>query len=222
MSSSTPSSSLPPIHAANGNCMFICHVGTMITPTLNFPKTYHVLNLTFNLAFVGQLCDLGLIVSFSSNGCQVQDPHTGHIVGKGRKVGRLFELTSFQILTSPSISTSVVDPAIYQWHLCLGHVSSENLRKLVSFGNLTNISKFDSFDRLNCKLAKQPGLSFLTSSSSCNTPFGLIHSDIWGPASTPTVNGYCYFVLFIDDYSRFTWIYFLTPVFLTSSVHCLC
>lgn len=77
MPSSSPASSLPPIHTANGNCMSISHVGTVITPTLNLPNSYHVPNLTFNLASVGQLCDFGLIFPFSSNGCQVQDPHTG-------------------------------------------------------------------------------------------------------------------------------------------------
>ena len=97
---------------------------------------------------------------------------------------------------------------MYQWHLHLGHASANKLRSLVSNGSL-GLSKFESFNCLHCQLAKQPALSFNTNNSICDTPFGLIHSDIWGPAPTPTVNGYRYFVLFIDDYSRFTWIYFL-------------
>ena len=36
-----------------------------------------------------------------------------------------------------------------------------------------------------------------------------MHSDIWGPAPTPTMGGAQYFLLFIDDYSRFTWIYMM-------------
>jgi len=36
-----------------------------------------------------------------------------------------------------------------------------------------------------------------------------VHSDIWGPAPTPTMGGAQYFLLFIDDYSRFTWIYMM-------------
>ena len=71
------------------------------------------------------------------------------------------------------------------------------------------LSKFESFNCLHCQLEKQPALSFNTNNSICDTPFGLIHYDIWDPAPTPTVNGYQYFILFIDDYSRFTWIYFL-------------
>ncbi|KAL0534566.1 hypothetical protein IC582_028857 [Cucumis melo] len=40
-------------------------------------------------------------------------------------------------------------------------------------------------------------------------PFDLIHSDIWGPAPTSIIYCYRYYVLFIDDFSRYTWIYFL-------------
>lgn len=118
-------------------------------------------------------------------------------------------LTSLQLPTFPHIFAPVTDFSVYQWHRRLGHASPHKLRKSVSFGNLTYISKFDSFDYVNCKLAKQPVLSFPNSSSSCDLPFDLVHSNICGPTPTPTVNYYHYFVLFIDDHSRFTWIYFL-------------
>ena len=37
----------------------------------------------------------------------------------------------------------------------------------------------------------------------------LIHSDVSGPMPTPYMNGSKYFLTFVDDYSRFCWIYFL-------------
>jgi hypothetical protein len=37
----------------------------------------------------------------------------------------------------------------------------------------------------------------------------LIHTDVCGPMSVESVSGSRYFVLFIDDYSKKTWIYFL-------------
>ena len=37
----------------------------------------------------------------------------------------------------------------------------------------------------------------------------IVHSDVCGPMSTISLSGYAYYVSFIDDFSRKTWIYFL-------------
>lgn len=39
--------------------------------------------------------------------------------------------------------------------------------------------------------------------------FHLVHSDVWGPAPIVGGNGFKYFVTFIDDCTRMTWVYFL-------------
>jgi Integrase core domain len=39
--------------------------------------------------------------------------------------------------------------------------------------------------------------------------FELVHSDVWGPAAVESYNGFKYFVIFIDDFSRTTWIYLM-------------
>ena len=37
----------------------------------------------------------------------------------------------------------------------------------------------------------------------------IVHSDMCGPMTTTSLSGYVYYVSFIDDFSRKTWIYFL-------------
>lgn len=37
----------------------------------------------------------------------------------------------------------------------------------------------------------------------------LVHADLCGPMSIESLGGSRYFLLFIDDYSRMSWIYFL-------------
>ena len=39
--------------------------------------------------------------------------------------------------------------------------------------------------------------------------FDLIHSDLWGPFSAPTIDGCRYFLTIVDDCSRCTWVYLL-------------
>jgi hypothetical protein len=59
-----------------------------------------------------------------------------------------------------------------------------------------------------CQQVKSHQLPYPISSSSSKAPLELIFSDVWGPACT-SIGNYKYYVSFIDDFSRFTWIYLL-------------
>ena len=42
-----------------------------------------------------------------------------------------------------------------------------------------------------------------------SAPFELVHSDVWGPYPIVSPTGFRYFVTFVDDYSRTTWLYLM-------------
>ena len=42
-----------------------------------------------------------------------------------------------------------------------------------------------------------------------SAPLDLIHSDLMGPFPHPLIRKARFFLIFVDDFSRFTWIYFL-------------
>ena len=65
----------------------------------------------------------------------------------------------------------------------------------------------DNFDCTSCQLGKQPALPFNNSESISNSIFKLIYSDVWGPSPVASISGSRYFVIFIDDYSRYSWIF---------------
>lgn len=60
-----------------------------------------------------------------------------------------------------------------------------------------------------CKLGKCKTLPFPTYGGRANICFEIIHSDVWNITPVISHAQYKHFVTFIDDYSRFTWIYFI-------------
>jgi len=57
-------------------------------------------------------------------------------------------------------------------------------------------------------MAKSHQLPYPKSTSISSAPLQLVFSDVWGPAPD-SVGRNKYYVSFIDDYSKFTWIYLL-------------
>lgn len=99
-----------------------------------------------------------------------------------------------------------VTSSMVLWHRRLGHLSSSRLdfmeKHLLKF-------PFQSHNACDvCALAKQSRLPFSVSSVSSIRPFELIHCDIWGRYKTASHSGVKYFLNTVDDYSRFTWVFF--------------
>ena len=56
-------------------------------------------------------------------------------------------------------------------------------------------------------------MSFPSGAKRANKILELVHSDVFGPMSAPSLGNSVYYVSFIDDFSRNTWIYFLRNKF---------
>ena len=61
-----------------------------------------------------------------------------------------------------------------------------------------------------CEFSKHRRVSFpLREERRVSSPFHLVHSDVWGPMRVPSRSHFQYFVVFVDDYSRATYIYLM-------------
>jgi len=194
------------IQIADGNALSITNVGDLNS---DFRDVFVAPGLTSNLLSVGQLVDNNCNVNFSRDGCLVQEQVSGKVVAKGPKVGRLFPLqfiSSHLSLVCKNVLNSYED-----WHRKLGHPNSAVLSHLFKNGLLGNKSVVSnaSLSCSVCKLAKSKTLPFPSGAYRASSCFELIHSDVWGMSPVVSHARYKYFVTFIDDYSRFTWIYFL-------------
>jgi hypothetical protein len=96
------------------------------------------------------------------------------------------------------------------WHRRLVHIhyrALPTLGKMVTGFPETQI-QYKGVCR-GCALGKNVKGSFLSSENGSKEILDLIHSDVCGPMTVASLNGYLYCVLFIDDHSQKTWIYFL-------------
>jgi len=108
-----------------------------------------------------------------------------------------------------SFRLSLLSSSFYLWHSRLGHVSSSRLRFLASTGVLGNLKTCDIFYCSGCNLAKFSALPFNQSISVSSSPFDLIHSNVWGPSPISIKGGSRYYVSFIDDHTRYCWVYLM-------------
>ena len=134
---------------------------------------------------------------------------TGQELGTGPRIGCMFPVNNLHL---PPVALDFVVAAISSihslalWQARLGHASSSRVQHLASRGLLGSMSP-KNFDCISCQLGKQLVLPFKTSVSISTDIFDLIYSDVWEPSPVSSIGGSRYFVVFIDDYSRYSWIF---------------
>uniref|UniRef100_A0A2N9GB44 Integrase catalytic domain-containing protein n=1 Tax=Fagus sylvatica TaxID=28930 RepID=A0A2N9GB44_FAGSY len=191
------------VTVANGTKTPVQGKGTVTTSNLTLSDVLYLPEFPFNLLSVHKLTlALNCSVAFYPSHCEFQDLKTKRMIGGGFVKDGLyyFQPSSTSI---PSALHSTNSP--YQWHCRLGHPSSVNLKHLVP-----TLPTFSNFNCETCELSKHHRATFkLRTDDPCLHPFELVHSDIWGPARTTGLCDARYFVTFIDDHSRLTWVYVL-------------
>lgn len=95
------------------------------------------------------------------------------------------------------------------WHMRLGHMSEKGLSLLGEKGLLKNMKKPCMEFCEHCVYGKAHRLKFSTRKHKSRGLLDYVHTDVWGPASVTSKGGSRYFVTYVDDYSRYAWIYFL-------------
>ncbi|KAL6323676.1 hypothetical protein AAG906_002143 [Vitis piasezkii] len=121
-----------------------------------------------------------------------------------------YNLLSVSQITAPYLVLSFLalnfkkKSEIWLWHRRLGHASFGYLKKL--FPSLFAKSDISGFRCDICELAKSHRASFPLILNKSPSPFMVIHSDVWGPSKVPTLSGLRWFVTFIDDCTRMTWL----------------
>ncbi|WRX20691.1 Integrase [Theobroma cacao] len=178
----------------------------------------HVLlvkGLKHNLLSISQLCDKGFKVCFDSNKCEVIDIGTKKFSFIGKRLKNMYAIFLEDLEINDEIClVANADSDSWLWHKRLRHVSLHTMSKLIKKNlvvGLPNI-KFESDKMCDaCQLGKPIRTSFKSKKIvSTSKPLEMLHIDLFGPISTTSLGEKSYGFVIVDDYSRYTWVYFLT------------
>ncbi|GKA39223.1 putative ribonuclease H-like domain-containing protein [Tanacetum coccineum] len=108
------------------------------------------------------------------------------------------------------------------WHGRLGHVNFKTMNKLVR-GNLVKglPSKLFEINQtcVACQKGKQHRASYKTNTvSSISQPLQMLHMDLFGPTFVKSLMKKMYCLVVTDDFSRFSWVFFLATKDETSEI----
>jgi Reverse transcriptase (RNA-dependent DNA polymerase)/gag-polypeptide of LTR copia-type/Integrase core domain/GAG-pre-integrase domain/Domain of unknown function (DUF4219) len=170
----------------------------------------YVPNLTNNFFSVSAATSKGYSITFAKKQCLISQ--NGKLTATGSNVNHIWYIDCLKEDMCASLKTSAVDK-LNLWHKRLGHVHEQRLKTAVNHDIVAGIDKI-SGDLPFCEAciqAKQSRKPFKSSNYSVQSTckLELVHSDVCGPMSVPSLGGARYFVTFIDDFTRCCRVYFL-------------
>ncbi|GJS75737.1 putative ribonuclease H-like domain-containing protein [Tanacetum coccineum] len=217
--------------AFGGSKGYITGKGKIKTGKLDFEDVCFVKELQhFNLFSVSQMCDKKNKVLFTDSECLVLSPEfklpdENQVLLKIPRQNNMYSFNLENIVPSGGLACLIAKATTDEsnkWHRRLGHVNFKNLNKLVK-GNLVRglPSKIFQNDHtcVACQKGKQHKASCKAKSvSSISHSLQLLHMDLFGPTSVRSLNHKTYCLVITDDFSRFSWVFFLRTKDETSGI----
>ena len=163
--------------------------GTVIGSAKRIGKAYVLESTLQNQDTALQAIDTGIIVEESTN----------------QELGSLELQKESTIQEATSLKS---DQESRIWHRRFGHLSTQSLQRVhtVTTGLKGAIKELQEPCE-HCILTKTVRVINRISPEHAIEPLQRIHTDFWGPYSTPTLNGATYILTFTCDYTRKSWVY---------------
>ena len=178
-------------------------------------NTFYVPSISRNLVSLSKLDATGYLVLFSSG--QLSLMFNSVTVGSGILCDGLYKISlnhefSQALITLYSNVGSkrglINENSSILWHRRLGHISRERIKKLVKEGILQNLDFTDFHVCVDCIKGKQTKHTKKGVTRS-NELLEIIHTNFCRPLSVPCFTGKKYFITFIDDLSRYGYVYIM-------------
>ncbi|KAG7593974.1 Ribonuclease H-like superfamily [Arabidopsis thaliana x Arabidopsis arenosa] len=196
----------------NGTGLPITHTGSVSFPsnsrTLYLNNTLCVPTMKKNLISVNKLCKTNnVMVQLCPYDFQVKDLHTGITLLKGKANEGVYEWPITPSSNTIISAYSCLKSSPSDWHSRLGHPNSQTLRHMISRFSLPISSSMSSHLFCNsCSINKSHKLPFSISTLFSKAPLDILFSDVW-TSPVLSIDGYKYYVIFVDHFTKYTWLY---------------
>jgi hypothetical protein len=197
---------------ADGSVVYIEGVGTVLYQCRNgehraLNNVYFITKLTTSIISVRQLDEDGYEVNIRHGVMTIRGDDQRLLTRIQCSPGRLYKL-ELKIAQPICLSAHVGEDA-WLWHARFGHVNFTSLKKMGTAGIVRGMLEFDQVEKL-CEAylaGKHMRAPFPQQATrrATQSPH-LLHGDMCGPVSPTTPSGNKYFLLLVDDFSRYMWI----------------
>ncbi|GJS69342.1 hypothetical protein Tco_0702183 [Tanacetum coccineum] len=195
--------------------------GTIKTGKLEFENVHFVKELKYNLFSVSQICDNKNCVLFTDSECivlgrdfKLEDDR--HVLLRTPRQQNMYVVDLKDIVPHKNLTCLIAKASVNEsmlWHRRLGHLNFKTMNKLVRNNLVIGLpSKIFENDHscVDCLKGKQHKASCKSKLvNSTSKPLHTLHMDLFGPTSISSLNHKWYCLVVTDDFSRFTWTFFL-------------
>ena len=182
---------------------------------INFEETLYVPNLHSNLLSVGKITDRGHTITFTKSSAKVMN-QDNRVLLVAKRMNGLYYVEEDQARANAVNSNTEPRSKLEMWHKRYGHLNEMDLKYLFDSKKVRGIDisgnkgKKCLSDCIICVQGKMSQQPFPEHSSRTSEMLEIIHTDLCGPMRVESKAGNKYVLTFIDDYSRWCEVRFLS------------
>ncbi|GJY28377.1 putative ribonuclease H-like domain-containing protein [Tanacetum coccineum] len=208
----------------------ISRKGKIKTGSLDFDDVYFCKELKYNLFSVSQICDKKNNVLFTDTECLVLSSNfklldESQVLLRVPRKDNIYSVDLKSVVPTGGLTCLIAKATIDEsntWHRRLGHINFKTMNKLVK-GNLVKGLPSKIFENdhscVACQKGKQHKASYKTKLvNSISKPLHMLHMDLFGPTNVKSLMKKSYCLVVTDDFSRFSWVFFLATKDETSGI----
>src|SRR5215216_5536370 len=186
--------------------------GTLTNGVTTFKRVAYVEGLMHNLLSISQLCDKNHKVSFSKKKCKVKN-RKKEVILNGVRHADIYIINMNTSTDNFCFVSRASTDMNWLWHKRLSHLNFKTLNQLCINNLVIGLPDFRYTKESlcsACEKGKQTRASFKSKQiSSISSPLQLLHMDLFGPVNVQSIGGKKYTLVIVDEYSRYTWVFFL-------------